>query len=501
MIIPRWLCLSALVLAGCSSTRNAKLPSTPTQRCETPQAARLAERLQSISGESRKPDPSKILTLPELIDLAQSQNRSTCIAWENARQAAALSGLTRAEYFPMLAVLASYGGGAWDLNIHANNDLSGLQNQPGLIGAILAGALPSNISLDQNASGAFQAAKTGAALRWLLFDFGTRTALHKAARSAETASQFTFNAAHQTVVFKVTEAYYALEAARSQTRAAESAVSTADGILGAAEDRFQQGLVTEPILLQARQAKAQADFELVGIRAKSELAMVDLMEAVGLEPGIPLQVAGADFSKLGQTFREPLEAYVTAALRGRPDLLAKVALAQSAESKLRAAKTDGLPKLSLTGIADYSYLNTSISGVGPLNQLGIGLQTYGGFLSVQWPVFTGFADREKIKAAEAAWKQAEEEVRQSRDKAVAEVWKSYTRAKTALARREAAAALLAAARSTSDAKSAGFQQGVTPIEEMLQARALYSQAIALSLEADQALAMSLVALSYGSGRL
>ena len=50
-------------------------------------------------------------------------------------------------------------------------------------------------------------------------------------------------------------------------------------------------------------------------------------------------------------------------------------------------------------------------------------------------------------------------------------------------------------------RSAGFQQGVTPIEEMLEARALYSQAIALSLEADQALAMSLVALSYGSGRL
>ena len=261
------------------------------------------------------------------------------------------------------------------------------------------------------------------------------------------------------------------------------------------------GLITEPLLLQARQAKAQADFELANIRAKSDMAMVDLAEVAGLEPGTPLDVAEADFSQLGESFREPLENYLSSALSTRPDLLAKVALAQGAEAKLRAAKSEGLPKLSLTGIADYTYLDTTVSGVGPLDKLGIGLQTYGGFMNIEWPVFTGFADREKVKAAEAAWKQAEEEMRQSRDKAISEVWRGYTRTKTSLARREAALALLKASRSTYDAKKAGFEQGITPIEEMLEARALYSQASALAVEADQGLAMSLVALSYGSGRL
>lgn len=499
-IIICWLFV-VLATVGCSSSKVARLPASSADRCQIPSAPLLAERLKSIASRAGQPLPGKQLTLAELIDLAQSNNRSTRIAWESARQAAALTGLSRAEYYPMLAVLASYGGGAWDLNIKANNNLSGLENQPGLIGAIVAGALPSDISLNQQASGAFQACKAGAALRWLLLDFGTRNALHKAAISAETASQFAFNAAHQSVVFKVTEAYYALEAARTQTRAAEAASASAEGILGAAEDRFRQGLITEPLLLQARQAKAQADFELANIRAKSEMALVDLAEAAGLEPGTRLDVAEADFSRLGESFREPLENYLSSALRTRPDLLAKVALAQGAEAKLRAAKSESLPKLSLTGIADYSYLDTTVSGVGPLDQLGIGLQTYGGFLNFEWPVFTGFADREKVKTAEAAWKQAEEEVRQSRDKAIAEVWRGYTRSKTSLARRDAAAALLKASRSTYEAKEAGFEQGITPIEEMLEARALYSQASALAAEADQALAMSLVALSYGSGRL
>ena len=496
-----WFGFAILATAGCSNPKAGRLPADPTERCQIPSAPLLAERLKLIDGGRIQPVPNKQLTLSELIDLAQSNNRSTRIAWQSARQAAALTGLSRAEYFPMLAVLASYGGGAWDLNINANNNLSGLQNQPGLIGAILAGAVPTNISLDQQASGVFQAYKAGAALRWLLLDFGTRNALHKAAISAETASQFAFNAAHQTVVFKVTETYYALQAARTQTRAAEVSAASADGILGAAEDRFRQGLITEPLLLQARQAKAQADFELVNMRAKSELALIDLAEAAGLEPGSRLEVAEADFSRLGESFREPLESYLSSTLRSRPDLLAKVALAQSAEAKLRAAKSEGLPRISLTGIADSTYLDTNVSGVGPLDQLGIGLQTYGGFLNFEWPVFTGFADREKVKAAESAWKQAEEEVRQSRDKAIAEVWRGYTRAKTSLARRAAAAALLNASRTTYEAKKAGFEQGVTPIEEMLEARALYSQAAALSVEADQALAMSLVALSYGSGRL
>lgn len=497
-----WLTFAVLVMAGCSSSNVARLPADPADRCQIPSAQLLADRLNHIAARPQSPLPHKQLGLAELIDLAQSNNHSTRIAWESARQAASLTGLSRAEYYPMLAVLASYGGGAWDLNLQANNNLSGLQNQPGLMGAILAGATtPSEISLDQQASGVFQAYKAGAALRWLLLDFGTRNALHKAALSTETAAQFAFNAAHQTVVFKVTETYYALQAARTQTRAAESASASADGILGAAEDRFRQGLITEPLLLQARQAKAQADFELANIRGKSELAMVDLAEVVGLEPGTPLDVAEADFSRLGESFREPLENYLSSALRNRPDLLGKVALAQAAEAKLRAAKSQSLPKLSLNGVADYSYLDTTVSGVGPLDQLGIGLQTYGGFLNIEWPVFTGFADREKVKAAEAAWKQAEGEVRQARDKAIAEVWRGYTRAKTSLARRDAAASLLVASRSTYEAKKAGFEQGVTPIDEMLAARALYSQAEALAAEADQALAMSLISLSYGSGRL
>jgi outer membrane protein TolC len=256
------LCLGVIALAGCLSTRRSPLPASPTQRCEVQQSAQLANALKSLDGPSRQPDPSKVLTLPELIDLAQSHNRSTRIAWENARQAAALSGLSRAEYYPMLAVLASYGGGAWDLNLRTNNNLAGIENQPGLIGSLLSGIAPSDISLNQDLSGAFQTLKAGVALRWLLFDFGSRTSLHKAAVSSETASKFVFNAAHQTVVFKVTEAYYALEAARSQTHAAESAAASAAEIYSVAEDRFRHGLITEPLLLQANQAKAQADFEL-----------------------------------------------------------------------------------------------------------------------------------------------------------------------------------------------------------------------------------------------
>ena len=439
-------------------------------------------------------------TLVDLVDLAQRTNRTTRVAWQAAREAAIGVGLSQAEFYPILVLLASYGGGFWNLDMNFNN-IGGLPLPNDLIGALLGGQLPQNADLNLEASGAYRALNSGAALRWMLFDFGARRAKMTAAQRAQIAANLTFNAAHQAVTFKVLESYYAWQAAKGQLAAATSALEAAKKLAAAAGAKAEHGLLTQPLLLQARQAEAEADYALQTKRAAAEVAWVDVAEAVGIPPGVPVKVASADYLKLEQELQKPLDAHIRAALSTRPDLLAKVAVVQAKEAQLRAARADLLPKLSLTGVAGYTRFDTSVQSAGPLEEMGFGLQNYGGFLTVQWPIFTGFAEENKVRLADTQRHAAVEELALAKEKTIAEVWRAYTRAKNALARRESAEGLVKATRASYDAALAGFDQGLVPVQDVLTAQAAWSQAIALQADSDSAIAATLASLAFGSGKI
>ena len=322
-----------------------------------------------------------------------------------------------------------------------------------------------------------------------------------AAQRAQIAANLTFNAAHQAVTFKVLESYYAWQAAKGQLAAATSALEAAKKLAAAAGAKAEHGLLTQPLLLQARQSEAEADYALQTKRAAAEVAWVDVVEAVGIPPGMPVKVASAAYLKLEQELQKPLDAHIRAALSTRPDLLAKVAVVQAKEAQLRAARADLLPKLSLNGVAGYTRFDTSVQSAGPLEEMGFGLQNYGGFLTVQWPIFTGFAEENKVRLADTQRHAAIEELALAKEKTIAEVWRAYTRAKNALARRESAEGLVKATRASYDAALAGFDQGLVPVQDVLTAQAAWSQAIALQADSDSAIAATLASLAFGSGKI
>ncbi len=194
-----------------------------------------------------KIDLAQTYTLVDLVDLALRTNRTTRVAWQAAREAAIGVGLSQAEFYPILVLLASYGGGYWNLDMNFNN-IGGLPLPNDLIGALLGGQLPQNVDLDLEASGAYRALNSGAALRWMLFDFGARRARMTAAQRAQIAANLTFNAAHQAVIFKVLETYYAWQAAKGQLAAATSALEATKKLAAAAGAKAEQGLLTQPLV-------------------------------------------------------------------------------------------------------------------------------------------------------------------------------------------------------------------------------------------------------------
>ena len=64
--------------------------------------------------------------------------------------------------------------------------------------------------------------------------------------------------------------------------------------------------------------------------------------------------------------------------------------------------------------------------------------TFGAFLTMNVPIFDGFARRHKLDMAEADLHQAENELAGARDSAARDVWKAYTGYRTALKKQDAA---------------------------------------------------------------
>jgi len=293
-----------------------------------------------------------------------------------------------------------------------------------------------------------------------------------------------------------------LETDRKLIEAAEVSLRSAEDILASTQAKYDQGMTTEPALLQARQAKAQADFDLLGAKANWEIARLALLQAIGAQPSASLTVAKADFSKLGEGLLAPMGNFVNATLEGKPDLLAKVADAQAAAASLKAAKVSSLPKFSLQGGQDYYRFNTSVQGPGfSVNSVGLGVQNYAGMVNVEWPAFDGGLTRNKILAAQASWKGAAEAVLMAREHALSDVAKAYTNARTAIARKHSAEALEAASKASYESLKASYDLGRTSIQDVLTARSSYAQASAAKAQCDASIAASLATLTYASGQL
>ena len=71
--------------------------------------ARIEADARNLPESSLNFDPEKTYSLPELIDLAESHNPETRVAWEHARAQAAAWGVARSELYPTVAAAALAG--------------------------------------------------------------------------------------------------------------------------------------------------------------------------------------------------------------------------------------------------------------------------------------------------------------------------------------------------------------------------------------------------------
>src|SRR5436305_5693710 len=283
-------------------------------------------------------DPRKTYNLAELIDIAQRSNPETRVAWERARMAAAAVGLTESAYYPYI-VAAAVGG--YDRAFVPFPQLRAkLQPPP------TNGNLP-NVEIVGGGTLVTESLLARAELnaKWLLIDFGERSATRAAAREKLMMANVGFNGTHQKIVFDVTDRFYQLGTARQKVIVTQSALDASKTVEQAAQARFDTGLATKPELLQAQQQSAQSNFDLQASLGVESDARVALIESIGLMPTVSLKVADLPRqSDRGRQTADSVDGLITKALSQRPDLVAKLANVLAKEQGILKIRAEYAPK-------------------------------------------------------------------------------------------------------------------------------------------------------------
>ena len=493
----------ALQLAGCATRsinmapRAPDAPWTPATRPDgeiiagapAPESAPKSNSYvlpsnPKAAGEPGVPadlDKTHPYSLPELIDIAQTHNPATRVAWENARTAALAAGIAKATYLPNLSASVV---GAYQTS-HNN--------------VTVLGARESN---DSSAHGSISALS----VQWLLFDFGERQATVAAALQGSAIANIAFTAAHQQVIYKVSLAYYAHAAARARVNTTNKALENAKQVQAAAESRYSHGIGTTVEVAQARQATAQAQLAVVHAGGQEEDTSMALIAAMGISPLTEIKIAELEHRQLSPAVMDPVQRIVNEALARRPDVLSAYAAHEVSLARLEAAKAEFMPKLFLSATASYATNSFDLPTLPGFGQqpatIDIGGNHFGGnvILGVTVPIYDGGMRRAVEGQARADVARTDAMLEQVRDDATREIVTAGNNVRTSLSALQASEALASASQVTFDASLEAYRAGVGSITDVTRAETLLLEANNASTDAySQALASAAtLALSAGT---
>src|SRR6266513_1894632 len=437
-------------------------------------------------------DSHKTYNLAELIDIAQRSNPETRVAWERARQAAAAVGLTESAYYPYIVAAAA---GGYDRAFIPFPTLRVKQQTPPT-----NGNLP-NVEIVGGGTLITESLLARAELnaKWLLLDFGERKATTATAREQLMTANVGFNGTHQKIVFDVTDRFYQLGNARQKVMVTQSALDAAKIVEQAAQARFDNGLATKPELLQAQQQSAQSNFDVQASLGAESDARVALIESIGLLPTVSLKVA--DLPEQSYRDRQTADSVgelITKALSQRPDLVAKLANVRAKEQGILKVRAEYYPKVTLDAHVSETDLQVSVA---KSDYFGGTRPTFGAFLTMNVPIFDGFARRHKLDMAEADLHQAENELAGARDSAARDVWKAYTDYRTALKKQDAAEKLVTASKSAFDSVLESYKQGLSTYPELVSTERNLTTALATRHDTLAAIYISQATLALSVGDL
>ena len=384
-------------------------------------------------------DLSQPLELGSAIDIALCNNPQIRSAWAEIKVQSGVLGEARAAYLPNMKVSVSRLE-----NWSSSSSLFGT-NHSLMTGNQLYGTLT-----------------------WRLLDFGGRRANNTAASQLLVAALAAHEASLQKTMAGVIQAYFDAMTAQSNYISRKKMADIAETVLAATKRREDRGAVPLSDTLQASTALCKA--RLNEVRAQGELnkSLSILVQAMGLAPGTPVRLPQTlELSRVDDV--KDLESLLREAEEKHPAIRQARAKLAADKAKINVARSEGLPSLDATAsLSRNGYPNQGLSSIKQ------SVTTAG--VTLNLPIFEGFARTYRIRGAQAQAEQSEAQLQDATNQILTEVVKAHADALTSLGTLKATERLLVAATESLHSSLRRYDRHAADILELLNSQSVLADA-------------------------
>ena len=304
----------------------------------------------------------------------------------------------------------------------------------------------------------------GLLISQLITDFGRTYYLTTSARAGATSAAQRAQITRETVLFRVDQAYFAVQGAQSLVQVADQTAATNNLLLEQTRALTASALKSNLDVSFAEVAAAQGKLLQIQAQARLQEALSDLSASLGLGRKTDFTLAPQD---LGPEPPNDVGPLIADAFAHRPDLLAARADRDAAVRFAKAERAARYPNITAQG--GYGITPAHDEGALPPNYGAIGVN-----LSV--PVFTGgllsSRDREAVLRAQAAQKAVEDQ----ETEAAHDVYNAWFEARTAFQGIAVTEQLLRSSQQAFQLAQGRYNVGTSSIIELSQAELQQIQA-------------------------
>jgi outer membrane protein len=332
----------------------------------------------------------------------------------------------------------------------------------------------------------------------VLFNGMANVAFLREAQLEQDAGEFDFRRARQTVVFTTATNFLALLQHQENLRMRRQALSAEEALESQIRQYVDAGVRTIADLYQQQASVATARSALVQADRAVELAKVDLIQTLQLDPrgSYDFVAPPVDTAPARQTFS--LDSLLARAYAQRPDLQAGESRNAAAEQGVKASSGARLPAVSLS--AGYNTSYSSASNFNFTDQLD---QRRGGSLGLglSFPLWDRGSTQIATERARIAADNAKLSLVNMRQQAALQVRRAYLDLNAAQEQLHAAEAQQRAASLALQTSEERYRVGAATLVELTQARAAQVQAATALLSARYNLLFQRTLISYYVGDL
>jgi len=335
------------------------------------------------------------------VELALANNRQIAQTQAKLDEAAAGKGTAFGSFLPQISASGTYTrlAKASGLTMYAAHDsimtvpvydpLGNYLGQTGVPVRVPVGVDSFTISLSREDNYAL----TGT-VQQTLFTWGKLVNAYRIAGLSFDLQKEAAAQARAQVKVDATQGFYQALLARKTVGVMDDALNQLRGHIGQVQSLYDNGLATKLDLMKATLGLQQMEAQVSQVENGAELATAALLNVLGLDPGTPVAF---DEELAPDSLTIDAEEATRQALESRPELAQLRDAAKMAELGVRIARTSNLP--TLFAQANGSYKNP----VGLSDTWGTDWNATLGF---SMPIFTGLANLNKYKAAQARQRQA-----------------------------------------------------------------------------------------------